>query len=273
MRFGTRWAIHQNRINTKSRQFDGLRYWFPFNGIATDEVNQLTPTLTGSLSYVADRQYNTALNFGGTGNYLKDTSAFSANVSYPFSLSGWIRSNDVAGTETQLIVSIGDDSANNGSVSIGLRDTSGNVGMIVLDGSFTDVDFAFNSISNGDLIFVAGAFVSTTERHLYGFNATTGEFGSTTATASETPNLTNIDTLGIARFVRGGTEFGEITGNVFDVRYYEREITEADFIEMFSTKMRYDLWQQPERMGYKAIAGAGGLSVPVAMANYNRRRV
>ena len=251
MRRLQRWTQGPYQLNTDSLQARGLYAWYPLVGLGGGDTlpnRSLTPGL--DLAFpggTADPAWSTTahgptLLFDGTDDYLQVNPAGTL-PGLPFTLTAWVIPTALSGETT--VIYYGDSGSGSQMYLLGFDDAapramhrfSGAPGIAV--GS---------NVNTGELIHIAGVFVSDSERSIY-------VNGVLEATSTTTESIPTPDRIGLGS-ARDSTPGQYLTGHILDARIYSVALIDAEIAHQ--VRFMWDLYQVAEPRRVVFVPAGGG---------------
>jgi len=221
------------RLWVTTNTFDlGMVAYYPFNGNANDESGNGNNGVANGVVLTDDRfgQTGKAYSFGGDGDHVRIEPAPNFWSAGQLTFSCWINIKP-GGLYSPRIL-------HNGTLDVGLTDTSGNPQVFFAGWGFYGLTFTNNLHSNVDYHLV-GSYDGTTVR-LY---VNGSEVASTNV--SWTFQVTSLP-LGVGRNLHTGTDW--YSGAIDDIRLYNRALTPKEVAELYEFE-----WPDADRDGLNDV--------------------
>ncbi len=233
-------------INRGSWQAKDLTVWYPIFG---EPLQGKIFDISGNGNH-AD-EFNAPSNVvrriskdGNTLEFLDDTTQWIA-LNKPTLISennlhtftGWIRSDNLGQTNTILSIA-NENVASPDRFAIGLNSTG--VGRFFIDAGAGGHILGTTVLNNTDPIFICGRNTGKNKHDLF-----VNGLLEDTAAIDDGVDLANLTRLTLGTFA-DSTPSSPCDGEIWDIRVYNRALSDAEIYALYNTATRYDLWWNPK---------------------------
>lgn len=259
--------------NKDSSQYQGLVAWWPLHeirGTRYDRKGYWSLTENGTVDARSGPfgGGRASLWDAGTTDYLEYQGTPPVNA-VPLTMSCWFLAADVTNYYALVAVLKYANAGTDDYFSLGINGAGAGdpVYAEVANGANYNAASSATGYTANTWNLAAGGFESATSRW-----ATCNAQSRGTNTTSRTPTAGSIDRTQIGSFVSQGGTYSPINGQIFDVRIYNRSISQTDNWLMYDPATRWDLWYQTGRKVYSFSTGAAPpSSIPAFMHHYKQQ--
>ena len=233
-------------INPDSPQARGLSIWMPTNTAAGYDFMGKSLIPNFGTTFLGGGPAGRAFNFvAASSTYMQRDSTPVVNL--PMTISCWMRTPTTS--ETGGLVGLFDSSS--GSDWFLIRTESGQVSAWQRGGGATQRAISpASSIAANTWYHITGQFVSGTERNIF----INGELAGNNANSFTTSNC-NRFALGL---LADSSPSNYFTGDISDVRVYDRALTDLEILDLYNPRTRFDLIKSPNKI-FALVSGGVSL--------------
>ncbi len=246
MSWRNQWHPNLNRyvqINHQSPQAHGLVFWLPGNGI-NDVTGRCVLTPSGTRTGLSE--FGQHINFDNTFSEYLQCDKEVAEI--PLTMSCWFRSSVTGGAADFGLIFIGDSLS--GTQFYTLRTNNGVPGVWHRAGS--SAGKADGSAYTANTWYhYAGVFESLSLRRLV-------VDGVTAATNTDTESEVSANRTAVGAW-RDSSPSAYTTGDLHDIRIYNRALTDEELMLQINSATRYDLYKPIQR--FWATKSSGGITL------------